>query len=184
MGKKYILGNGATLNTQNGSTEFKIAGSTGLLYSQEKPVFMPASTVFNPYYVETLTASSGGVTPSTATAYGVTLINCAAGDLSTSPRLITLAAPITGVEKTIVFGSTAAYINTLDVDLGGDAGVAHITGSTTARFIAFSSLATEYQTVTLVGLSTALWGVKSVDSTVGGFGVATGIRSATAARTS
>ena len=134
--------------------------------------------------VETLTASSGGVTPSTAVAYGITRVSVAAGDPSTSPLLVTLAAPIAGVEKTIIFETTAAYINTLDVDLGAGVGVGHVTGSTTARFIGFSTLATEFQAVTLVGLSTALWGVKSVDSTVGGFGSGAGIRSLTAARTS
>ena len=134
--------------------------------------------------VETLTASSGGVTPSTAVAYGITRISVAVGDPSTSPLLVTLAAPITGVEKTIIFETTAAYINTLDVDLGIGVGVGHVTGSTTARFIGFSTLATEFQAVTLIGLSTALWGIKSVDSTVGGFGSGAGIRSLTAARTS
>jgi hypothetical protein len=146
----------------------------GKVYNQSVPLS----------YVETLTCSSGGVSPSTATAYGVTRVNVAAGDPSTSPRLITLGVPIPGVEKTIIFASTAAYVNTLDVDLGAGAGVGHLTDSTTARFIAFSSLATEWQTVKLVGLSTALWGVLAVDSTIGGFGVATGIRSLTAARTS
>lgn len=134
--------------------------------------------------VEILTASSGGLTPSSMIPYGVSWIQVSAGDLSTSPRLATLGAPITGVEKTIIFATTAAYINTLDVDLGIGVGVGHITGTSDARYIGFSTLATEYQTVNLIGLTTALWGVKSVDSTVGGFGTAAGIRSLTAARTS
>ena len=134
--------------------------------------------------VETLTASSGGVSPSSMVNYGVSLIAVAAGDPSTSPLLAYLAPPLTGVEKTIIFATTVAYINTLDVDLGIGVGVGHLTGTTSARFIAFSSLAAEYQTVNLIGLSTALWGVISVDSTVGGFGAAAGIRSLTAARTS
>jgi len=134
--------------------------------------------------IETLTASSGGVTPSTMTAYGIARVNVAVGDPSTSPLLASLAAPIAGVEKTIIFATTVAYVNTLDVDLGIGVGVAHLTNTTDARFIGFSTLATEWQAVTLIGLSTALWGVKSVDSTVGGFGTAAGIRSLTAARTS
>jgi hypothetical protein len=118
------------------------------------------------------------------TSYGISWVQIAAGDPSTSVRLATMGAPRTGVTKTIVFATTVAYINTLDIDVGAGVGVGHITGSTTARYIAFSTLATEYQTVNLVGLSTALWGVMSVDSTVGGFGSAEGIRSLTAARTS
>lgn len=181
------------------NTERQIADSFGVLYTYGVKMTPPSTvawtavgttatqtlskkTIVND--IETLTASSGGVTPSTMVANGISRIQVATGDPSTSPLLVYLAAPITGVEKTIMFETTAAYINTLDIDLGATVGVGHITGSTTARFIGFSTLATEFQAVTLIGLSTALWGVKTVDSTVGGFGSAAGIRSLTAARTS
>lgn len=159
---------------KDSTTFHKLFTSTGLQYSNDVPL----------NYVETITCSSGGVSPSTITPYGISYITVATGDPSTSPRLVSIGNPIPGVEKTIIFASTAAYVNTLDVDLGADSGVGHITGSTTARFIAFSTLASEFQAVTLMGLTTALWGVKCVDSTVGGFGSAAGIRSLTAARTS
>ena len=102
------------------------------------------------------------------------------GDPSTSPALLYLPAPQVGVEKTIIVGSTAAYVNTIDVDLGS--GV-RVQGSSDGRFIAFSSLAGDYQSLTLLGLSTALWAVKAVNSTAV-FGAATGIRATTAARSS
>lgn len=168
---KNVFADNSTVFVKNGTTEFRVIGSTGLLYSNGTPL----------NYVEILNWSSGGVTPSTATAYGVTYISMTGGDPSTSPRTVTLASPIPGVEKTIILDSTAAYVNTIDVDLGAGVGV---DGSTTNRYIAFSTLATVQQTVNLVGLTTALWGVKSADTTSGSFGVAAGIRSGTAARTS
>ena len=136
----------------------------------------------NDRFVETLSYSSGSISPSSMTAYGVSVINMTGTDPSTSPTLATLGVPIPGVRKTILFNSTAAYINTIDVDLGAGVGVS---GSTTNRFLAFSTLATTPQVINLIGLTTALWGVTSIDSTVaGGFGAPTGIRAVTAARTS
>jgi hypothetical protein len=102
-------------------------------------------------------------------------------DPSTSVRLLTLAPPIAGVEKTIVLGTTGTYDNTIDVDLG--AGV-RIDGTSDGRFIAFSTLGTGHQSIKMVGLSTAAWEVLSVNSTLGSWGLATGIRATTAARTS
>jgi hypothetical protein len=133
--------------------------------------------------VETLYLSSAGWSSnSTMPAYGITnILSTTGGNWSTSPRLGYLAAPIPGVEKTIIVNTTAAYINTLDIDLGANCG---IDGSTTNRFIAWSTLGTVSQSVKLVGLSTVLWGVIVADTTSGGWGVAAGIRSETAARTS
>lgn len=184
MAKKYTLADGAILNTQEGSTEFKIAGSSGLLYSEEKPIFMADSTVYDPYYVETITLTSAGLSVSTAPAYGVTYIqtNTTGGDFSTSPHSLTLAAPIPGVKKTLILGTTAAAVNTLDVTLDG---ATVITSSgVTAAYIAFSSLATDTQVVEMIGVSSALWGVLGVESTYYTFGVAAGIRGTTIARTS
>ena len=135
----------------------------------------------NDKYVEVINWSSAGLSVSTGTAYGVTYISMTGTDPSTSPYVLSLAAPIVGVEKTIMLDSTAAYINTIDIDLGAGVGV---DGTTSNRFIAFSTLATVQQTVVLVGITTGLWGVKSVETTSGGFGVAAGIRAVTAARAS
>ena len=178
------MGNGADLYTQEASTEFKVVGSTGnimfgtlykgnstastdlvisssgLLYSQGVPT----------NYVETLVLSSVGFDISTATPYGITYITAnstAGGDFSTSVRLLTLGAPITGVEKTIIFDTTAAAINTLDVSVSTDVGIMSAS-ATTNLVLAFSSLATLPQVVTMVGLSTAIWGVMNIESTVGG----------------
>lgn len=166
------------INFPNGSSGFarestklhKLFSSTGLQYSNDAPI----------NYVETIAASSGGVSPSTITPYGVSYIAVAVGNPSTSPLLATMGAPIPGVSKTIVFTSTAAYANTLDISLSGAA----LVGTSGLNFIAFSSLAEQTQTVNLMGITTALWNVQSVDSTLGTFGLATGIRGTTAARTS
>jgi hypothetical protein len=170
MSKNVLPGNSTTFAKHN-STEFRVIGSTGQLYSNNAPI----------NYAEIISWSSDGVSPSTATAYGITNIAMTGGDPSTSPALITLAAPMAGVEKTIVVDSTAAYINTIDLDLGA---TVRIDGSSDNRFVAFSTLATAPQSLTLVGLSATEWAVKSVNSTLGQWGLATGIRGTTVARTS
>lgn len=169
MGKNVFADN-STVFVKNGTTEFKVIGSTGDVWSNNAPI----------NYLETLSWSSGGVTPSTATAYGITHISMTGTDPSTSPYTVTLAAPLPGVEKTIILDSTAAYVNTIDIDLGASV---RVDATSDARFIAFSTLATVPQAVTLVGISTSAWEVKSVKSTAL-WGVATGIRGTTIARTS
>lgn len=191
---KNVFPDNSTVFVKNGTTEFKVITSTGDIIAGE--VFVGNSSALKAIaadgtvyikggtiptgYIETLAWSSGGVTPSTATAYGLTYISMIGTDPSTSPYTVSLAAPTAGIEKTIVLGSTAAWANTIDIDLGATVGV---DGSTTNRFISFSTLAALPQSVTLVGLSATAWAVKGVNSTAL-WGVATGIRSGTAARTS
>ena len=198
MSRKYVMSNGASQFAQNGSTQFKVIGSTGsvsfgalykgnstastdlvvsasgLVYSQRVPT----------NFSETLSYSSLGLSVSTTPAYGITYIdqNTAGGDCSTNVGLLTIAAPIIGVRKTIVLKSTVASSNTLALLLSTNVGVLTSTG-TTNSFINFSSLATMTQSITLVGLSTTLWGVIGTESTCGDFdAVAGGIRSSNAVR--
>lgn len=148
--------------------------------STEVKVIDALGYVVNP--VDYITLTSAGLSVSTSPAYGVTYIlpNSTGGDFTTSPYVLTLGAPIPGVEKTIIFATTAAAINTLDVYLGGGT----IFGSSGYTYVAFSSLAEETQVIELVGLTTALWAVKSVNSSLGAWNMATGIRGSTIARTS
>lgn len=167
------------------STEQLIASATGLLYSEGVPIKAPsgATTSFNAHLLDVVSWTSLGLSPSTTPAYGITFVdaNGSSGDPSTSPAVLSLAAPIVGVKKTIIFDTTAAYINTLDVLLGGGS----IIGSSGIdTYLAFSSLATVPQSVTLVGITTALWAIESVNSTLLFFGAATGIRGTSIARTS
>lgn len=129
--------------------------------------------------LETLSASTGFVlTPSTMVAYGISVIQPTSAIPSSGVGRAYLAAPIPGVEKTIILKSTAAgWI--IDIDVTTNVSIAGTTGT----FIGFSSLGTKYQTVNLIGLSTNEWAVKSVNSTVGGFDAANGIRQLTAVRT-
>lgn len=168
---KNVFPDNSTVFVKNGTTEFRVIGSTGVLYSNNAPL----------NYYETLSWSSGGVSPSTATSYGLTYISMTGTDPSTSPYTVTLASPLPGVEKTIVLDSTAAYANTIDIDLGS--GV-RVDGSSDLRYIAFSTLGTAPQSIKLIGVSTSAWEVLSVNSTVGAWGLAAGIRGTTAARTS
>jgi hypothetical protein len=163
---KNILG--TTLSTTyHGSSDYKLVGTDGSLYLRHK--------------FETLTWSSSGLDVSTMSPYGITRIISTGGNPSTSPATVTLAAPVVGCEKTIIQETTAAYANTLDIDLGANV---RVQGTSDARYIALSSLAEDHQSITLIGLTTSKWGVKSVDSTLGCFGIATGIRATTAARSS
>jgi hypothetical protein len=170
---RYTLANDAPLYTQKGSTEFKIADSTGLLYSNNAPI----------NYYETIAFTSGGLSASTTPPYGVTRITngfATASEASSSLPTLTMGAPMPGVRKTITVASTAAGVCKLDVALSG----ATIEASSGFNFIAFSTLATAMQSVTLMGVSTDSWAVEAVNSTLLLFGAATGIRGTTIARTS
>jgi hypothetical protein len=119
-------------------------------------------------FVETVSQGS------TMKPYGISRI------LSTGTTAITinLEPPVAGSEKTIILQSTAANAGEVSVFLGSGITVG---GNAAHSYITFSTLATEYQALRLVGLTTALWAVVGVASTVGGFGVATGIRSSSVA---
>jgi hypothetical protein len=176
MGKSYVLSNGASLYAQEGSTEFKIAGSTGLLYSQGRPVFTPDSTVFNPYVAETIAAGSSQ--GETMKSYGVSVINAVAG--ANSSALTTyIQAPIIGVRKTILVNSTADLVGNLNVDLGSGVSMVRNTSDAAFRFISFSTLGT-HQSLDLIGVTTAKWGFVSCFSTGGVWDAAAGIRATTA----
>lgn len=163
---KNVLG--TTLSTSyHGSTDHKLFGTDGSFYLRHK--------------IESASWSSLGLSVSTFSPYGVSKILMTGTDPSTSPAVAYLAAPVPGCEKIFMVGSTGAYINTIDIDLGADV---RVQGASDARYIALSSLATEWQSLTLVGLTTALWGVKAVNSTLLFWGAATGIRATTALRTS
>jgi hypothetical protein len=166
MGKKYVTANGADIYTQKNSTEFQIANSTGLLYSQGKPIYMPDSTAFNPYYVETVV--TGSSENPTLTPYGMTLVNALAG-VNSSALTINLPSPITGVEKTVVVNSTAAIGAHLHMNLG-TASIQFCSSDANFSYIKFSS-AGQYQSITLKGMSTSKWAVLASESTVGNFGI-------------
>jgi hypothetical protein len=131
-------------------------------------------------YTENISVSTGFVlTPSSMTAYGVSIIEPSSGIPTSGVGRAYLAAPITGVEKNIILKSTAAGW-LMDIDLSTNVSLQGTSGS----FIGFSSLGSKYQAVSLIGMSTSEWAVKSVNSTVGGFDAANGIRQLTAVRTS
>ncbi len=171
MAGKNVFAQDSDVYVKSNDVEIKVIGSTGNLFVNTAPMG----------YVETISWSSAGLSPSTATNYGITYISMTGTDPSSSPAVLSLAPPIPGVEKVIILDSTAAYVNTVDIDFGAGVGMS---GSTTNRFLAFSTLATEEQSVTLIGISTSLWGLMTVNSTVGTHGNSLGIRSLTAARTS
>jgi hypothetical protein len=175
MGKRYVFSNGATVYAQKNSTEFQVIGSTGLLYSQEKPVYMPDSTAYNPFAVESIaTGSSEGAT---LTPYGISDITAVAG-VNSSALNVTLSAPITGALKYINVHSTADLVGNMNIILSG-ATLQMASSDAGFGFISMSTLGT-MQALTLAGLSTAKWGLVSAESTGGVFSAAAGIRASTA----
>lgn len=171
MPGKNVFAQDSDVYVKSNNTEIKVIGSTGDVFVNALPLG----------YIETISWSSEGLFPSTATNYGVTYISMTGTDPSSSPRVLSISAPTPGVEKVIILDSTAAYVNTVDIDFGAGVG---LNGSTTNRFLAFSTIATQEQSVTLMGLSTSLWAIKCSNSTVGHHGNDLGIRSLAAARTS
>jgi hypothetical protein len=161
MSCKNVIGSSFS-TTFLGSTDCKLGGASGIVIKHQ---------------VDTITAIVGSVSPSTMSNNGVTVISTSAGDSTTV--YITLASPIKGCEKTIIVLSTATNINPPCINLNGA-----LVGNSAYDFIAFSSLAVSEQAITLIGLSTSQWAVKSVNSTLGGFGVATGIVGLAAASSS
>jgi hypothetical protein len=200
MAQKYVMGNGANFYAQNGSTNFQVINSTGAvsfgaLYkgnsTNSTDMVCSASGLLYSLgvptnYAETITLTSVGLSVSTAPPYGVTYINpnSTGGDFTTSVRLLTLGRPIPGVEKTIIFATTAAAINTLDVSVTSDCGIISSSASTNL-ILAFSSLATLPQAVTMIGVSTSVWAITGIESTFIGLGEDVDcIRVLNAARTS
>lgn len=171
---------GTTLSTTyHGSSDHKIFGPSGELHC----------------YVESVTMSTAmAMSPSTLTAYGVSYIMSTGTQPTSGVGVVYLAAPIKGVEKTIIYNSTAAG-GTVDICLstgtGGNAGLLGTSSitSTEACYIHFSTLIAAPQSITLIGLSTQLWAVKSIMGNYStananiGFGHALGIRASTAVRT-
>jgi hypothetical protein len=176
---KNILG--TTLSTTyHGSSAHKIFGTAGELHCYVESVVMTTAMV---------------ITPSTLTAYGVSYIMSTGTQPTSGIGVVYLPAPIPGVEKTIIYNSTAAG-GLMDICLstgtGGKAGLLGTSSltSTEAMYIHFSSLVAAPQSITLIGLSTQLWAVKSICGNYStananiGFGHALGIRASTAVRTS
>lgn len=177
---------GSTLaETYVGSTGHKVFGTDGRLYQPGST--LPVIGLNNEYinYVENITYTTAGVlSASTCPAYGITYVSPAGALPTSDSALLTLAAPIAGVEKTIIFNSSVAGALLLDVYFGS--GVT-LFGSSGYNYIAFSSLFTDNQAITLIGLTTALWAVKShyvATSSNWWFGAAGGLRGTTAARSS
>lgn len=153
---------GTTLSTSfHGSTDYKI--------------FSPGGASYLRVPVETHTWSSDGLDVSTASPYGISYIVGNAGTNGASCKL-TIAHPVVGCEKTVVLATTAASTDCVYIDLTTDAWVTGTSGVGN-QFINFSSLATDVQSITLVGLTTALWGMKAITGSTLFWQNAAGIRS-------
>lgn len=154
---------GTTLSTSfHGSTNYKIIGPDGKFYLRQ-PVVLH-------------TWSSDGLDVSTASPYGISYIVGNAGTNGASCAL-TIGAPVAGCEKTVVLCTTAASTDCVYIDLSSACGLLGSSGTLGNRYINFSSLASDVQSVTLVGLTTAAWGLKSIAGSTLFWQNAAGIRS-------
>ncbi len=136
---------GTTLSTSfKGSTHHPLFNSNGSFYLRQP--------------VENHTWSSSGVSPSTASCYGVSYISGTYGtDGGACP--LTIAAPQPGCIKTVILNTTKTSTDTPYIDLTTNC---YMVGAANYNYINFSSLASDVQSVTLIGLTTAVWGLLSV----------------------
>ena len=158
-----------------------LGGKDSTTYPGDKtkpPIFDNAGASYLRWKYENITLSSDGLDISTASCWGITDISRSG---NTTNATVNLAPPYPGCEKTFVNRSTVASTDYTVIALDPSSAGIRLDGSSDDRFIKFSSLGSAYQSVTLIGLTTAIWTVKCVNSTVGGFNAAGGIRGATAA---
>lgn len=150
MGKKYVLANGASMYAQNGSTEFQIANSTGLLYSNAIP---------QNYFED-------GSTAANLKAYGISLLQAstAAGTM----KKYTLDAPIKGAVKELILQSTVAPMGSSDATqvMTGSSNIDIISFNTTVIAVDYRTMAmqTPYTYARLVGVSTSRWALTNFES--------------------
>lgn len=79
---------------------------------------------------------------------------------TTSPRLFSVAAPVEGCRLDIIIASTASTGSPIEFNLGSGVGVVY--ANTTSMQYIIASTDREpaaYRSLSLIGLSTALWGV-------------------------
>lgn len=158
------------------------------LFSTDKELMQGSSNLVQAIsYTTALAFSSTNISRS-----GVTYIYPADyTNLSSSDRgQLSLNSPYAGCQKTIMFDSGSTNV-LLDVKLTGASifGTSDwsTVGTTSVRYIHFSSAVNDIQSIDLIGLSTNQWAVKGVNmasTALSGWNVATGIRTSTAARTS
>lgn len=143
MGKKYVLANGASLYAQNGSTEFEIIGSTGLVKSNGIP---------QNYFED-------GSTAANLKAYGISLL--AASTAAGTMKKYTLDAPVKGAVKELILQSTVAPMGSSDAtQVGtGSSDIDIISFNTTVVAVDYRNIAmqTPYTYAKLVGVSTSRW---------------------------
>lgn len=135
--------------------------STSFKGSTDHPLFASDGTFYLKHKVTLHTWSSNGLDVSTTPCHGVAYIIGNAGTNGASCKL-TIAAPYVGCQKTVVLGTTAASTDCVYIDLTSACGLYGTTGTLGNRYINFSSLASDVQSVTLVGLTTAMWGLLSI----------------------
>jgi len=155
---------GTTLSTSyHGSTDYKIFGPDGACYLRHP--------------VEAVAWTSDGLDPSTASCYGVSYITGTYGTNGGACAL-ELAAPRPGVQKTIILDTTKTSTDLPYIDLTTACGLLSA-GSSGYNYINFSSLASDVQSVTLVGITTAYWGLVAISGSTLFWQNAAGIRSST-----
>lgn len=120
-------------------------------------VFASGATLSKPVLGTTVFASTEVATGTTIPNFGAVVVT---QEGTTVPRIFTVAAPIKGCRLDIIVATTASTGSPIEFNLGTGVGVLYA-GTTSMQYIIASTDASPatYRTLSLVGLSTSLWGV-------------------------
>ncbi|MFA5376875.1 MAG: hypothetical protein WC455_14085 [Dehalococcoidia bacterium] len=138
------------------------SGYSNLVHFDEhdKLVVETSGVIKTPVFGTTAYNASDVLTGTTLPNYGNVFLT---QDSSSDPRLFSVKAPVPGCELCIIIGTSQTTGNQRQINLGSGVGVKYA-GTTSMQYISVStdSVSTfTYKAITLVGLSTSLWAVKS-----------------------
>lgn len=193
--KKNRFADGSDVWVSNGSTGFKVIGSTGdivagrMFYGNSTDTVAISSSGLVYSNTVPLNYFEDGSTASNLTAYGISFL--AASTAAGTMKVYTLNAPVKGMIKELVLQSTIAPMGSSDAtQVGtGSSNIDIITYNSTVIAVDYTNIAlqTPYTYVKLIGVSTSRWALAefktaSTNATYSGLaglssGLSTGIAS-------
>ena len=169
---KNVFPDNSTVFVKNGTTEFKVIGSTGDIYAGE--VYVGNSSALKAIgsdgtlYNKTvpINFSEDATTTVNLKPYGVSIL--AASTAAGTMKKYTLDAPVKGVYKELVLSSTIAPMGSSDATqvMTGSSNINIVGFGTTLLTPDYSNIAmqTPFTYVRLLGLSTARWAMTDFKS--------------------
>ena len=165
---KFVLPDDCTMFAKSGTTEFAVISDTGGLYHQGTmlPDTSNIVTTTDAQTLENKTIGTGcifntetGSTASNLVNYGVSLLSYS----SDAGKAYTLSAPAVGAQKMLVLNTAVAPDTTgvFSSVYTGSTAILILDNSTTYAPKLYAGFGPPYSLVELVGVTTALWGVKA-----------------------